>query len=284
MKFTIFTPTYNRAYILPKLYNSLISQSVKDFEWLVVDDGSTDNTENLVNGFIKENKIDIRYYKQENQGKHIAINTALDLAKGTYFLIIDSDDYIVDNCVEVISKLADKVSDKEDFAGFTFIRFSESTPFTKSEYGNKEWVDEDYHWEYHGEMIFAFKTDIAKNFKFPVFKDEKFCQEAVFLRPIMRKYKFLYTDNVLAHGDYLEDGLSQDIYKKLLQNPKYALLATKEKFLTSKTKQEKLYSAKVFWDIANKTGGGIKNIFNLPLYYTFLIYFQKIHRRLLTKN
>ena len=74
MFLSIITPTYNRAYILPKCYESLVNQTIKDFEWIVVDDGSTDNTENLINSFIKENKIDIKYVKQENGGKPSAHN------------------------------------------------------------------------------------------------------------------------------------------------------------------------------------------------------------------
>lgn len=108
MKFTIFTPTYNRAYILPKLYQSLLRQSNKDFEWLVIDDGSTDNTETLVQKYINENKIPIRYYLQKNQGKHIAINKALNLANGEYIVTVDSDDYIVDNHIEICKKLTKK--------------------------------------------------------------------------------------------------------------------------------------------------------------------------------
>ena len=91
---TVFTPTYNRAYMIDKLYDSLCLQTCKDFEWIVVDDGSVDNTEELIQNFIQENKIHIVYYKQKNQGKHIAINKGVELAKGELFFIVDSDDIL----------------------------------------------------------------------------------------------------------------------------------------------------------------------------------------------
>ena len=91
---TIFTPTYNRAYILPILFESLKIQTVKEFEWIIVDDGSTDNTESLIYKFKEECNFSIRYFKKENQGKHIAINFGVEKAKGNLFFIVDSDDYI----------------------------------------------------------------------------------------------------------------------------------------------------------------------------------------------
>lgn len=281
MKFTVFTPTYNRAYILHKLYESLLRQTKKDFEWLVVDDGSTDDTESLIQKWIKEGSLNIRYYKQENQGKHIAINKALELAKGKYLITIDSDDYIEDNCIEICYTLAEKVDNREDFVGFTFIHFSGKIPYDKEKYGKKEWVEEqDYQWEFHGEMSFVLKTNIAKKYPFPIYKDEKFCRESVFLIPILQNYNILFTDNVLAHGDYLEDGLSQNMYKKLLENPRYAMLSFKRKFSVAKSEEEKLSLSLSYWDIAIKTGEGIiKNIFNFPIYWTIKSFTHKLLKK-----
>ena len=101
---TVFTPTYNRGYTLKKLYNSLKKQSDNDFEWLIIDDGSTDDTKSLVKDFIKENKVNIRYMYKKNEGKYKAINTAIDLAKGELFFIVDSDDWITEDSIETIKK------------------------------------------------------------------------------------------------------------------------------------------------------------------------------------
>ncbi len=99
---TIFTPAYNRAYTLHLGYEALLRQTCQDFEWLIIDDGSTDNTRELVAGWIKENKIPIRYHYQENQGMHGAHNTAYRLITTELNTCIDSDDYMPDDAVEKI--------------------------------------------------------------------------------------------------------------------------------------------------------------------------------------
>lgn len=99
MKITVFTPTYNRAHTLSKLYDSLLKQDFSDFEWLVIDDGSADGTETLVNSFMEKSAISIRYIKVPNGGKHRAINRATDLAHGEIFFIVDSDDYLTPNAL-----------------------------------------------------------------------------------------------------------------------------------------------------------------------------------------
>ena len=111
IKITVFTPTYNRAYILSNLYESLTRQTYKNFEWLIVDDGSTDDTESLVNGWIEnESGFTINYVKQSNGGKCRAINRGLDLARGELFFTIDSDDYLTDDAVQKIMEWASELS------------------------------------------------------------------------------------------------------------------------------------------------------------------------------
>ena len=100
-KITVFTPTYNRAYIIETLYRSLQRQTYRDFEWLVVDDGSADNTKELFEAWQQEdNFFPIRYVKQENGGKCRAINYGLELAKGKLFFNVDSDDYLTEDAIE----------------------------------------------------------------------------------------------------------------------------------------------------------------------------------------
>ena len=99
---TIFTPAFNRAYTLEKLYNSLLVQTSKDFEWLIVDDGSTDNTEELVSDWIEEGKIKIRYYYQKNSGKQVAMNLGAEKCITELFDCVDSDDYLLPDAVEAM--------------------------------------------------------------------------------------------------------------------------------------------------------------------------------------
>ena len=119
MRFTVFTPTYNRGYVIDRLYRSLCRQSFKDFEWIVVNDGSTDNTDELFNLYKKDNKLKLKYFKVENGGKHRAINIGVNNAEGELFFIVDSDDYLTDDALDYIDQL-EKTIEKEDrifFAG-----------------------------------------------------------------------------------------------------------------------------------------------------------------------
>src|SRR5690606_965914 len=110
-----------------------------------------------------------------------------------------------------------------------------------------------YQWEFKGEMSFVFKSEVVQKFPFPVYKDEKFCQEAVMLLPIFKNYKILFTDHVLAHGDYLEDGLSQNLYKRLLENPRYAMLSYSQKINFPNYKSDRKQMIVNYWDIALKS-------------------------------
>lgn len=253
---TIFTPTYNRAYILTKLYNSLKNQMYKNFVWLIVDDGSSDETKNLVQRFQDENQIEIRYVFQENKGKHFAVNNGLRNTETEFFAVVDSDDYLAENALEEMELLSNKIKNENQIAGFTFIRFSEKIVFDKEKYGKKEWLVSgraEYDWEFPGEMGYCFKTKIHQQFFFPEFEGEKFCSESLIYRRIERKYKILFTDKVLAFGDYLDDGLMNNYYQLLLRNPKGSLLNIKERFKDQLSQEEKLELAKTYWDIASKT-------------------------------
>ena len=118
MRITVFTPTYNRAYIIEKLYHSLQRQTFRDFEWLIVDDGSSDNTAEVVSAWQQEgNDFPIRYYKKENGGKCRAINYGVDLAEGELFFNVDSDDYLTDDALEKVSRWVDTLPEGGNFCG-----------------------------------------------------------------------------------------------------------------------------------------------------------------------
>ena len=114
---TIFTPAYNRAHLLQRLYDSLLIQTYKNFEWLIVDDGSTDNTKQIVDKFIEENKLQIKYIYKDNGGKHTAINTGVQQAKFDLFLIVDSDDFLPEDAVSLTFKAWQNVKDNSKVCG-----------------------------------------------------------------------------------------------------------------------------------------------------------------------
>ncbi len=277
---TFFTPTYNRAETLKRLYNSLLEQKSDNFEWIIVDDGSVDKTLEVVTGFINDNKIKIRYYYQENQGKHIAINTGVLNAKGGYLLIIDSDDYLLSSCFESCEKLIHQIEDEPLVAGFTGIHFANSVLYDPNNYGHKQWFQEDeiYKWKTHGEMVYCYKTEILKSFPFPQFENEKFCPESLIHKRIAREYKVLYTDNIWARGDYLEDGLSSKYQNLLESSPRAAMLSFKEKIQYSENKHIQFINVKNYWNIAMRAKqiSWIEKFRGISLKYSLLFWYNRL--------
>lgn len=219
---TIFTPTYNRKDTLPKLYESLKSQSDMDFEWLIVDDGSLDGTEKLITEFKKENIVNIRYIYQENGGKQRAVNHGVREAFGEYFFIVDSDDYLSADAVEMIKKHA--VSLPEDFGGIVFrkiniadkdcgLNFSEK-------YIDSNPVDIVYKHHLYGDKGEIFKTEVLKRFPFPEIDGEKFVPEGYIWNRIGKSYNLRYIDYGIYFFEYLDDGYTKNFKRDLRKNPK----------------------------------------------------------------
>ena len=126
MKISILTPTYNRANLLTNLYNSLVKNLNYglEIEWLIMDDGSTDNTQSVVENFIKQNKIDIKYFKQENQGKMVAINNLVEKTTGELIVDCDSDDYFSDDAFKIIKESYEKYpNENQELYGMCFLKY-----------------------------------------------------------------------------------------------------------------------------------------------------------------
>lgn len=245
---TIFTPTYNRAYIIKNLYNSLKRQTNKNFEWLVVDDGSTDSTEELFNKWMsEENDFPIRYYKKENGGKCRAINTALDLAKGKLFFTVDSDDYLTDDAVEKILKWEADLPENESFCGVA-CNLGTSNKDTPNTIFDDNYYDGNLLERYNkidGERALAFYTDIHRKYKYPEFEGENFMTEAVVWNRIANDgYKMRFYNDIIWVYEYKEDGLTMAGNSLFTNNPHGYGLWLKEKSVFMKEsffKRFKLY-------------------------------------------
>ncbi|MDP4119699.1 MAG: glycosyltransferase family A protein [Bacillota bacterium] len=210
-RITVFTPTYNRAHIIGNLYRSLQRQSFTDFEWLVIDDGSVDETENLFEKLKLENDpFEIRYVKKENGGKHTATNTALELANGELFFVVDSDDYCTDNALEQIdNKWEKEMLSNSNACCLLGIK----TPISV---GNEKLSK-----LMTGERAFCYRTDIVKQYRYPVFKGEKFITEAT-LDNQMRQagYEYIKVDESWQIVEYKADGLTFQGISLYQGNPK----------------------------------------------------------------
>lgn len=225
---TIFTPTYNRAYSLPRLYESLCKQSDNDFEWLIVNDGSTDNTDELVKSYIAENRITINYIVQNNGGKHRAINRGVSEAKGELFFIVDSDDYLVPDAIKTIKAIFEPIRENPVFAGLTGLRIYPSGEKVGGEcsFDILDCNALDFRYKYHiqGDMAEVFRTDILKQYPFPEFDDERFCPEALVWNRIALKYKLRYAYQRIYVCEYQPDGLTAKITRIRLQSSQASTL------------------------------------------------------------
>ncbi|MBE6878296.1 MAG: glycosyltransferase [Ruminococcaceae bacterium] len=219
---TVFTPTYNRGYTLGGLYESLENQTCFDFEWLIVDDGSTDNTEQMVKSWLDNGKFAVRYFKKANGGKQSAINCGLQMAQGEYFWIIDSDDTVTPNGVESCLRWLDSLPEKEKFAGVGGLRGDKSggiigTTF-EGEYLDATTLERAAN-NIGGDKSEVFITSVLKEFPFPEFSGEKFVPEALVWNRIARAgYKIRWFNEIVHITEYLDDGLTKNTDRLLIKN------------------------------------------------------------------
>lgn len=244
MKLTVFTPTYNRAYIIENLYRSLQRQTCHDFEWLVVDDGSSDNTKELFDAWQKEeNPFPIRYYYKENGGKHRAINRGLELAEGELFFTVDSDDYLTDDAVEKVLQWESELPREEKFCGFA--GNIGTAPDTTSNHcfagGYFEGTALDRYGSVNGERAMVFYTEIHRKYLYPEFEGERFLTEAVtWNRMAHDGYKVRFYNDIIWVYEYKEDGLTKAGSRLFLNNPRgYGLwLREKSEFVNDNWKKK----------------------------------------------
>ena len=282
---TVFTPTYNRAHLLPRLYESLCRQTFTDFEWVIVDDGSTDGTKDLFhstgngkcflaeiaekttdytgltdnkslaesvekttdytgltdnkslagNTEIAENQIPIfpiRYFYQENGGKHRAINRGVKEAKGELFFIADSDDMLPPNALETVAEMFDGIKADKSFAGVCGL----DSTFDGNIIGSglsKDVIDESslavrFKRGVMGDMKEVFRTVVLKEFPFPEIGGERFCPEMLLWNRIATKYKLRYFNKVIYLVEYQDNGISSGITKARINSPVASMMTYAE--------------------------------------------------------
>lgn len=232
-KITVFTPTYNRAYILHNLYESLKRQTYTDFEWLVIDDGSEDSTQTLVESWIEENNLfPIRYVRQENGGKCRAINRALELAQGDLFFTVDSDDYLTDDALEKVACWVSDLPAGEKYCGVAgnLGTAIDKTPNTLFAEAYRDGTALERYRAIDGERAMVFFTEIHRRYPYPVFDEEKFMTEAVaWNRMAADGYKMRFFNDIIWIFEYKEDGLTKAGSRLFLNNPRGYGLWLREK-------------------------------------------------------
>lgn len=220
---TVFTPSYNRAYTLHKCYESLLRQTSKDFTWVIIDDGSSDNTKELVDSWINENKLEINYIYQENQGMHGAHNTAYKNIKTELNVCIDSDDYMPDDAVKKIISFWNK-NKRSDLAGIMALDAYTDGKVIGDKFPNelKESTYFDIYNKYglKGDKKLIYRSELTIQYPYPIFEGEKYVSLAYKYAKLDSKYKLALMNEVVCNVEYMEDGSSLNMLKQYRRNPK----------------------------------------------------------------
>lgn len=221
---TILTPSYNRAPLLPRLYESLKRQSCKAFEWLLIDDGSSDNTERLTEAWKEERVIPVSYIRKENGGKHTALNTGIAHVKTELVFIVDSDDWLPENAVETILRWHEKYRAREGICGYSFLRFYPDGRVNDAYFPENEKIDTYVNVRINGHIAGdkaeVFFTDILKHYPFPVFGKERFLPEDLVWVLLSGPYKMVHINECVYISEYLEGGLTKSGRKMKLRSPR----------------------------------------------------------------
>lgn len=226
-RITVFTPAYNRGYIIEKLYRSLQRQTFTDFEWLIVDDGSKDDTEERVHQFqAAENPFLIRYIKTENGGKHRAVNRGVQEARGELFFIVDSDDYIADDALKKIHDVESSIpkEEKHFFAGICGLKGYPDLSVIGTSFDGI-FLDictlDRIANGITGDKAEVFYTDILRRYPFPEFEGEKFLTECVVWDRIAAdRLKLRFYNHISIVCNYLQDGLTVNLDKHIQASPR----------------------------------------------------------------
>ncbi len=224
---TVFTPSFNRAHLLPRLYESLKNQTSKDFVWMVIDDGSTDNTKSLVAQWREEADFEIQYHYKKNGGMHTAHNLAYSLIDTELNVCIDSDDYMPANAIELCISNWQTIDRKEEFAGIIGLdasafngkiigsKFPENVgdvslyEMTRTKYGVS------------GDKKMILQTKIVKQYpQYPEFEGERLVPLGLLYHMIGWDYKFLFSNEIYCFVEYQENGSSNTIFKQYFRSPR----------------------------------------------------------------
>ncbi|MBQ4309122.1 MAG: glycosyltransferase family 2 protein [Lachnospiraceae bacterium] len=233
MSLTIVTPTYNRERELAELYDSLKAQTEPDFVWLIVDDGSTDGTEEKVRGWQREGVLTLRYLKKKNGGKHTCVNLAMNWVDTELVMIVDSDDRLTEDAAARILAIHEKYREDESLCGYAFLRGFPDGSVNGAPFPTDEWkasyitarVNAD---DMQADKAEVFRAEILKQYPFPEIEGENFIGEDVVWMRMARKYFMIHVNEVVYIGDYLEDGLTKNRRAHNIACPKGCVLRALE--------------------------------------------------------
>lgn len=231
---SVFTPIYNRSKYLRTLYNCLCAQTSKDFEWIVVDDGSADDCDLAMEQILKnhDNSFEITYKKKVNGGKHTAINYGVKLSHGELFFILDSDDSLPSDSIEIVIEQFKTIANDKNICGVSGLMSHHNGALIGSGYPTDGFVacslELRYKYGVMGDLIEVFRTNILREFPFPEIGGERFCPEALVWNRIATKYKLKCFNRVVYYRDYLDGGLTSNIIRIRMNSPIASMMCYSE--------------------------------------------------------
>lgn len=225
IKLTVVTTTYNRAEVLKKyVFPSLVNQTCVNFKWLIIDDGSLDDTRETVIRFSQEAEFPIEYHWKENGGKHTAINESYKYIKTDFFLILDSDEWLYRDAIKEVVKTCERYKDDPEVGALVWQKNVHSGGFSGKKFPEDEFrstqIECVINGKIGGEHFTAFRKEVAVKYLFPVFEGERFISEAHLWIGASRQYKFVFLNLALGEFQYFSDGLTKGGRKLRLKNPK----------------------------------------------------------------
>lgn len=282
MLITVFTPAYNRAHLLPRLYESLMAQTFQDFEWIIVDDGSTDDTEDVVKEWLQPEDVEnilhhldgirggIRYIKQPNGGKHRAVNRGAQEARGELFFIADSDDYLPDESLAKVAEKYEKIKDYKNIGGVCGLDIAPDGACVSSNLPQNEIICNsiDIRLKYHvtGDLKEVFFTHVMREFPFPEFDGERFCPEALVWNRIAQKYNLLFFNEPIYVAEYQPEGITAGIVCARMNSPMASVTHYQELNSYNIPLKEKVKAAINYWRFRACVLKG-KSVLRLPWYW-----------------
>ena len=254
---SILTPTYNRGKLLLPLYDSLKNLTFKDFEWLIVDDGSEDDTEQYALSWIAHNiqnaEFPIRYIKKSNGGKHTAINRGVREANGELILILDSDDTLPEDSLATIAHYYEQCKGYKDCAGVCGLMAHHDGQLIGTGFPKDPMYESALQFRYAkkgkvtGDLLEVYKTSVMREFPFPEIENEKFCPESLVWNRIANKYKLFCFNKVIYYRDYLEGGLTSKIVRIRMNSPIASTMTYAEMLAYDISLKWKIRSAINYW-------------------------------------
>lgn len=225
MLFSVFTPTYNRAELISRVFDSLCAQTFRDFEWVVVDDGSDDDTTRVIEAMREKADFPIVFKAHENRGKVQSINEGVDMAKGELFICFDSDDWCTDNALERLAEVWNglRTEQRDRYSGISCLKKYASGEIVGDDYSEMDAYGDSYIDRFNrriaGDKWEIIRTDLHRAARYDIHAGEKYMPPEYAWLVIGLRHKTIFLNEALSVIEYQEDGISRNNLRYRLSSP-----------------------------------------------------------------